>query len=370
MKINFFNILIISGVFHGLIFSVAISIIKKYRSKLSCYLASVVLFMSLHNLYYWIKDIGLGDSIPYYDHLYVPWNLLILPMYYFFVQTYFQKKKRWNQYFFIPFFISLLIHIYLLIDALIYGYTPNNYSPFVNVFYDVEEYLSMLFTVFVIVKTFYLIRINKVQTLPYQNKLQIETRWLEKILVFGIIICLFWLLLTIYSQLNNSRQLSTDLRYFVWVSISILIYWLGYLGVHQGIIYSERKHLKDRLKNIKSVTSKNNNSKIIDIKKSIENEKLFLDPNLSLSIISEKLSINENYFSSIFNQNSSDNLSTYLNKLRINEAKKILLDKEYENYTISSIGLESGFNSKSNFYKAFKKETGVSPTVFKKINVS
>ena len=42
------------------------------------------------------------------------------------------------------------------------------------------------------------------------------------------------------------------------------------------------------------------------------------------------------------------------------------MEKEYVDYTIVSIGLESGFNSKSTFYSAFKKFTNLSPTQFKK----
>lgn len=367
---NFFNILIITGVFHGLIFSAIVLMIEKYHSKSSIHLSIVVLSLSLHNLYYWFHDVGLSDGIPYYDYLYVPWNLLILPMYYLFVQTYFQKRKKTNQYFFLPFCLCLLTHFYLFINAFINNTPFTSYKKFVNIFYNTEEYLSLLFTVFVIIKTFYLIRINKKQVLISRNNLQIETKWLEKVLYFGILICLFWLFLIIYSQLNQTGQLNTNLRYFVWVAISILIYWLGYLGVHHGIVYSERKHLKSRMEDVMPIISNNNISKIDNIKNKIEHEKLFLDPNFGLSLVSEKFSINENYFSSIFNKISTDNFSTYLYKLRVKEAEILLLNKKYKNYTIFSICLESGFNSKSNFYKAFKEETGMSPSQYRKINMS
>jgi len=47
-------------------------------------------------------------------------------------------------------------------------------------------------------------------------------------------------------------------------------------------------------------------------------------------------------------------------------AKELLIHEEYKNYTITSIGLESGFNSKSTFYATFKKHTGFTPAAYQK----
>lgn len=55
----------------------------------------------------------------------------------------------------------------------------------------------------------------------------------------------------------------------------------------------------------------------------------------------------------------------YLNEMRVDQAKTLLTDSDYENYTITSIGLESGFNSKSTFYTVFKKHTGLTPVNYR-----
>lgn len=44
----------------------------------------------------------------------------------------------------------------------------------------------------------------------------------------------------------------------------------------------------------------------------------------------------------------------------------MILSNEYNQYTITSIGLEAGFNSNASFYRAFKKECGQSPTEYRK----
>ena len=51
--------------------------------------------------------------------------------------------------------------------------------------------------------------------------------------------------------------------------------------------------------------------------------------------------------------------------MRIQQSKKLLIDEKYANYTIVSIGLESGFNSKSTFYNVFKKHVGCTPLAYK-----
>ena len=66
------------------------------------------------------------------------------------------------------------------------------------------------------------------------------------------------------------------------------------------------------------------------------------------------------------NTYAGSNFSDYINSYRVEEAKKLLADTTFDNYTIVAVGLECGFNSKSTFYNAFKKFTGVTPTVYKK----
>lgn len=371
MDFNFFNILIISGVIHGGIFSFFILYNKKYRTKSSPYLAFVVLFLSLHNLYYWIGDVGLDAKIPYYDNIYIPWNLLILPFYYFFVQEYFQVQKKDRYYYLAPFFISLSIHFSLLIDTYFFNdVIALSYSSFEIIFYYTEEYFSLTFTVFVIIKTFYLIKQKEKELLKSKATFSIETRWLKKLLWSGIFISFLWLLLTGYSQIKETGQFNTQFKYFLWLSISILIYWLGYLGVYHGLIFSQRVSLQKRVNKEKLNISLEKNPRVEKIKELIEHEKLFLDSSLSIKKISIRLELNENYFSRIFNQHSSESFLTYLNKLRVSEAKKLLIDDEYKNYTIVAIGLESGFNSKSVFYKVFKEETGLTPSEYKKNKMS
>ncbi|WCC44285.1 AraC family transcriptional regulator [Tenacibaculum finnmarkense] len=59
-----------------------------------------------------------------------------------------------------------------------------------------------------------------------------------------------------------------------------------------------------------------------------------------------------------------------MNEKKVKQAKVLLLDPNYSNYTITSIGLESGFNSKSTFFTVFKKQSGYTPVQFKKASIN
>ncbi len=98
----------------------------------------------------------------------------------------------------------------------------------------------------------------------------------------------------------------------------------------------------------------------------VEGGKMYRDPELGLGTMAEKLGISTPYLSQLFNRTNNSTFPEYVNALRVREAEQMLLEPDFDNYTVVSIGLEAGFNSKSAFYSAFKKHTGMSPTVYMK----
>jgi AraC-like DNA-binding protein len=83
---------------------------------------------------------------------------------------------------------------------------------------------------------------------------------------------------------------------------------------------------------------------------------------ISLNDISEYVSFNMSYLSRMFKEEKGMNLTTYINKVRIRNAKKLLLET---NETLSAITYLCGFDDQSYFSKVFKKETGLSPMKYR-----
>ncbi len=100
-----------------------------------------------------------------------------------------------------------------------------------------------------------------------------------------------------------------------------------------------------------------------------EEERPYLDPYLDLLSVSNYLKISVGYLSQIVNKLSGTNFSDFINMYRLNEAKDMLANPSFSNYTIIAIGLESGFNSKSTFYNAFKKKIGITPSEYRQMHL-
>lgn len=90
--------------------------------------------------------------------------------------------------------------------------------------------------------------------------------------------------------------------------------------------------------------------------------KNYHNPNLKIVDISRKIGVSDDSVSNIIKQFSSYNFRQYLNKIRLEEAKKLLRET---NLQISEIAFSVGYNNVQHFNRIFKTETGLSPTEFR-----
>ena len=96
----------------------------------------------------------------------------------------------------------------------------------------------------------------------------------------------------------------------------------------------------------------------------MENEKPFLNANLSLNQLARQLGLSPRDLSFIINRGFEKNFFDFVGDYRIRHASG-LLDLREEGKTILEVMYESGFNSKSVFNTAFKQKTGMTPTEYR-----
>jgi AraC-like DNA-binding protein len=152
------------------------------------------------------------------------------------------------------------------------------------------------------------------------------------------------------------------------------MYIVGYFGYNQPVIFQESMidiktaFIKEEKKKYASSALKE--KEITEYLKKIQalmmNEKLYLKNDLKIGDVAEKINLPVYYVSQVINEKLSKNFYDFVNEYRVDEVKKRFADTKYDYLTILAIGFDSGFNSKTAFYSAFKRNTGMIPSAFKK----
>jgi len=160
------------------------------------------------------------------------------------------------------------------------------------------------------------------------------------------------------------------IKNYFYKSIYFYLLLLIVSGIFGGLLYQYNNYIKkNKLKNkygTSTLTSDIVDETLPKLMEKIEKDKVYLDPNLTLQKLSQELNIHRNHLSQIVNVEFNMKFKDFLNKYRIEEAKKLLVSPDYERETILNVAYDSGFNSKSVFNTAFKKFTGKTPSKYRK----
>ncbi|MFG5380594.1 helix-turn-helix domain-containing protein [Yoonia sp. R2-816] len=98
------------------------------------------------------------------------------------------------------------------------------------------------------------------------------------------------------------------------------------------------------------------------LQRAMQQDRLYRDTNLTLSTLSAHVGVSLNYVSQTLNENLGQSFFEFVNGWRVKEAIPLV---EAGETTVLAIAYEVGFNSRSSFYSAFKRATGMTPTAYK-----
>ncbi|GEP51998.1 hypothetical protein FNO01nite_26700 [Flavobacterium noncentrifugens] len=367
MNFNIFNSIILAGIFQGIVFAMVVLFSKKYNIfKSTLLLAGIILSFSLSNLGYYLRDINLITAMQFYEYCYVPFPLLIPVLLYFYVGAFLdpQKKTKLREKFlYVPFAIFLLPCIAFKIAKLSGFQNDTFYRSIYYVPFEVEilGILMMMVTML-----YCIIKINRFERSNDKNIINSTNsglRWLKWTCGGLIFLTTVWSYQMIKIQIDGM----TSAFYLLWIGISIMIYWLGHIGIYKFGIQQQRKKIRNYSieSKISYVPEKQKSDYIVTFEKMFIGEKRFLDPTITLDKIADELHLSKSYLSRIINGELGSSFPDYLNALRVEEAKSYLSNADFSNYTLVAIGLEAGFNSKTTFNNTFKKVTGITPSDFK-----
>ena len=132
------------------------------------------------------------------------------------------------------------------------------------------------------------------------------------------------------------------------------------------VLHAEEKLGKNikKINDLKETSNATEKSIATHILKLMEEDKVFIQNDLSVSVFAAYCNTNPKYISQTINNVFGQNFNNFINEYRIKYACRLLMQEEYKNYTISAISKEVGFNSISTFISSFKKNTGVTPSYY------
>lgn len=97
----------------------------------------------------------------------------------------------------------------------------------------------------------------------------------------------------------------------------------------------------------------------------MENEKPYLNRDLSIQDLSEITGIPRHHITQVLNEKHGRNFFTFINEYRVREVISRFEDPKNNNFTILAIAFDSGFNSKTTFNTIFKNITGITPSEYR-----
>ncbi len=261
---------------------------------------------------------------------------------YFLVQSIFQTQFLISRKEFLLFTPGIAT---LLILTITYIFSGENYT----VIKSYVSYALYIFSVLVYLSIIY--QINAIRKFSDNKK---SRRAILKI----ILLLSIGAILTIIPELAHS-----GFKDIYSVLILIILFYLMTMRYPQIFIL-----LREEAEKAQYARSKISNLDIDKIKNDIEyrlfSEKLFLESDLTLKELAANIGITIHQLSEILNVYYKKNFYDFVNHFRIEEAKKIFA--EDKSATALGICFHVGFNSNSAFYRAFKKETGISPGSYRK----
>ena len=364
------------AIFQGIVLGLVILKSSLFNSSSNKYLAYLIFTLSIKLLTQLFEIQHVFTSYPFLRFIdNIEWVFLIPAFLFLFIKNRIDttEKKIKTYWYFIPFAYSAVLNIINDLDHLAGIYTiPKSGIAIIQIFGLIHLALAITFIPFLPVYSYFMIRHLK------DSK---EKKWILTLLTLVSSVLFVWLITALAGLLLNYDTSSPMSA--VALFATFIIHWTAYIGIYKYKLAKNKDAVYNFLNNDSGIPYPNlqivQNSKPLEYKESItadnlyfqklellcKDQHIYTDSTLNREKVAEKLGISAGYVSQIVNTITGDNFAHYINQYRVEAVKEMISDPEYDNYTLLTMGLESGFTSKTTFYNAFKKVTGQTPNEYK-----
>jgi len=352
------------GTFHG-IFMAATLLASGKSHRGTVYLALLILLFSFYLFENVLYASGYIRSVPWLFLTTLPLTFLIGPLFYFYA------RKSADIHFLIrpvhiihllPFMmeIALLSPFYKLDDAVktkIYEKSINSTAAWsFNIIF-------VAYVVYFILACGYCIASYQISASAPAQSGSPRSRWLRHASQAMIVYLVIAMAMSCYLLVDGSPS-----KVFYHVNLilqTLLIQLVGYTAfVKPQVFHAEELNgPKYKFSSLSPERMDEYRTKLVAF---INQEKPYLDPDVSVDHFSRKLGIPRHHLSQLLTEGLHTSFYDLLNGYRVKRAKELLLLDSYRHAKIIHIAYDSGFRNKSTFLRSFRKLTGQTPTDFRK----
>lgn len=193
--------------------------------------------------------------------------------------------------------------------------------------------------------------------------------WLERWIVAALV---FFLLTYLVVELSVSvQQISTRFTFhIVGLFVSGYIFYVSFWGIRKTDAFRNLNSHDRKLLETNGQDDQNADAQVDDIAarltKKLETDKLYLDPDLSLTQLAQIMETPPGKLSWVINNKLNKNFYDLINEYRVKAFIERMTDKEFAYLSLLGLAYECGFRSKSTFNTFFKRYTGETPSAYKK----
>ena len=156
--------------------------------------------------------------------------------------------------------------------------------------------------------------------------------------------------------------------------MSVLLYLLGYVTSRLSLpesVYQLAEDVEETGDDANHNSERGQFSVLLrreDVERVMTETKPFTNPNFTLTELAGMLYTNRTYLSSYLRTEMNMNFASFVNMYRVDEAKKILTDRRYKTFkeAVSVALAKTGFSFESTFYRSFKQFTGMTPAEWRR----
>lgn len=393
-EFGFYSSLLLITFSQGIIYSVLL-LLKAIRTetKSNYWLSFFIFLCSLFVAPWMLGFAGWYDNQPYRDILfYTPFQHLFFigPVIYFYTQSLlnpsFRLTKK-NFLHFLPGIFYLLYSMFMWIyDKYIFGgyyFYKDGMDKDFESWYHNTGIVSMAVYFIASIRYYNLYRKLIVQVVSYADS--VLFKWIKTYLYSFLLMLLLPLIFDaiafFYPQLNSYTG-----SWWFFLFFSIVMYYIAVTGYSNPIVTKIPFEISvfDKKPALLLSDYSNTEATVIDIEHEVfeaqtspeieswktkiemlmEGQKLYQNPELTLTDVAKKLDTNAAVISKTINQGFGLNFNDFVNKYRIEAVKTSFEKGEYKKSTLLGIAFDAGFNSKATFNRAFRKNTGLSPKEF------